>query len=93
MKLKTVTLRVYEIGDVVRVDLSKSNRRCKSTVEGVERALIIGAKLVSYNAGPAYKIMTDDLKAVQLSCEESVCVTEYLGHIDMSILLDGANGD
>lgn len=29
MKLKTVTLRVFEIGDVVRVDLSKSNRRCK----------------------------------------------------------------
>lgn len=86
MKLRTINIHVYEIGDVVEIDLSKSNRRAKQLCTGVKRAVIIDAKIISYGAGIVYKVMTDGFKAIQLNADEENCITEYLGHIDFSTL-------
>ena len=89
MKTTTISLNVYEVGDVIEISGADINLESKRrTIGQSTRAVVVGVqhridKLFSY------KVIADNGKLFTLKPSEQGN-EKYIGHIDLSLLYEGA---
>ena len=92
MKRTTISLNVYEVGDVIKINRNITNLMSKQRqIDKATRAVVISVaqrvdKLFTY------KIMCANGSVVNLKPDEQG-KEEYVGHIDLGMLFEGDSDD
>ena len=87
MKTTTISLNVYEVGDVIRIprkDISLESKRV--SIGRATRAVIVGV-MQRADKMYSYKALASNGKTFTLKPNEQGA-EEYVGHIDLSILTE-----
>lgn len=88
MKTTTINLSVYEVGDVLTISKDVTNLESKKRLIGdSKRALVVGA-LQRADGLFSYRVVCDNYTSITLRASEQQGI-EYVGHIDMGLLLGG----
>ncbi len=86
MKQTTISVSVYEIGDVLRLYSKDFNLVAKKRdIAGSKRVMVIGVKQ-RLDKMFTYKVVTETGTTIQFTPREQGN-EEYLGHIDLELLM------
>lgn len=87
MKTTTISLNVYEVGDVIKIPRKSISLESKRVAIGpATRALIVGV-MQRTDKMFSYRVLADNGKTFILKPNEQG-LEEYVGHIDMGVLFD-----
>lgn len=90
MKTTTISLNVYEIGDVIKIPRKSISLESKRVAIGpATKAVIINVTQRSDKLY-SYRVLADNGRTFVLKPNEQG-FEEYVGHIDMGVLFDGAS--
>ena len=87
MKSTTITVNVYEIGDVIKLSKDAFKLSMKQRAFGDSRKAMIVNCNIRKDGKVTYKIVTDK-KLMMTFTPEDQGTEEYVGHVDMSVLFE-----
>ena len=89
MKQATISVNVYEVGDILEVNTKAFKLVAKQrNLDGSRRVMVIGAKQ-RLDKMYTYKVVTEKGATMQLTPSEQGD-EKYVGHIDLGILMGTA---
>jgi len=88
MKQTTISVNVYEIGDILKINAKDFRLVAKQRdLDGCKRVMVIGAKQ-RLDKMYTYKVITEKGVTLQLTPSEQGN-EEYVGHVDLGLLMGG----